>query len=58
MWFFKQSLRVWNIEKDPCDFVSLSTLSIEDTKKDGFQFASVMYGHTARIWDCHIDSEV
>eukprot|EP00250_Pteridium_aquilinum_P022674 c2553_g1_i1 orf=96-4151(+) len=46
-----RSLRVWNIQKEPCESVEAGT------EKDGFQLASVMYGHTARVWDCHIDSK-
>ncbi|KAI5063151.1 hypothetical protein GOP47_0021698 [Adiantum capillus-veneris] len=48
-----RSVMVWNIQKEPCDVPLVST----SIQTDGFQLVSRMYGHTARIWDCHLDSK-
>ncbi|KAH7404369.1 hypothetical protein KP509_15G022100 [Ceratopteris richardii] len=44
-----RSVRVWNLEH--------WSLPLMNRQADMFALASVMYGHTARIWDCHFDSK-
>ncbi|MCO5580983.1 hypothetical protein L7F22_034858 [Adiantum nelumboides] len=48
-----RSVRIWNIVNKPLEYSVVST----GIQSDGFQLASLMYGHTARIWDCHLDSK-